>query len=170
MPSLFSYGTLQQPDVQRSTFGRLLDGHADELLGFVEDVFTIDDPAFVATSGKARHAIVRYTGNDADRVRGTVFEVSDGELALSDNYEPAGYLRVSALLASGKRAWVYAAHLDGEIIGELLRAEFERLGLDTLRFLGGGLAISSQAFDHMLRRLRTFPPPVSWRDIDPDIP
>src|SRR5437762_2939254 len=133
MPFLFSYGTLQKPDVQLSTFGRLLDGHADELLGFVEDVFTINDPAFVATSGKAQHAIVRYTGNDADRVRGMVFEVSDSELALSDDYEPAGYLRVSATLSSRATAWVYAAHLDAEAIGALLRAEFERLGLDIAR-------------------------------------
>ncbi len=34
MPLLFSYGTLQQEDVQLSTFGRLLQGQRDELLGF----------------------------------------------------------------------------------------------------------------------------------------
>jgi hypothetical protein len=38
-----------------------------------------------------------------------VFEVSDHELVSADEYEPAGYQRVSTVLASGKRAWVYAA-------------------------------------------------------------
>jgi hypothetical protein len=108
MPLLFSYGTLQQPAVQQSTFGRLLDGWADELLGFELGVFRIEDPAFVAASGKADHAIVRPTGNPADRVRGTVLEISDGELGSSDAYEPAGYIRIAAQLASGREAWVYA--------------------------------------------------------------
>jgi hypothetical protein len=34
MALLFSYGTLQQPDVQRATFGRLLRGEPDALVGF----------------------------------------------------------------------------------------------------------------------------------------
>jgi hypothetical protein len=29
------------------------------------------------------------------------------ELAMADQYEPAGYKRISARLASGKQAWVY---------------------------------------------------------------
>jgi hypothetical protein len=33
MPLLFSYGTLQQEGVQRATFGRLLKGSADALVG-----------------------------------------------------------------------------------------------------------------------------------------
>ena len=44
MPLLFSYGTLQQPNVQRSTFGRLLRGHADELPGFEPSLVEIEDP------------------------------------------------------------------------------------------------------------------------------
>jgi hypothetical protein len=31
---LFSYGTLRQRDVQLSTFGRLLDGRPDAIVGF----------------------------------------------------------------------------------------------------------------------------------------
>ena len=108
MALLFSYGTLQQPDVQLATFGRLLDGHADELIGFEQGLFEIDDLEFVATSGKAFHAIVKYTGRSDSRVSGTVFEVTDAELASADEYEPAGYKRVATTLASGKRAWVYA--------------------------------------------------------------
>lgn len=109
MPVLFSYGTLRSPDVQRSTFGRLLRGHDDELVGFELAVFTVADPDFVAASGKADHAIVRFNGRDESRVSGMALEVTDAELAQADGYEPAGYVRRATVLASGAHAWVYAA-------------------------------------------------------------
>lgn len=108
MPLLFSYGTLQQEAVQLSTFGRALQGWPDVLVGFELATVTIQDPAFVAASGKTEHAIVTFTGHDQSRVRGTVFKVTDNELARADVYEPAGYERVLARLASGQEAWVYA--------------------------------------------------------------
>ncbi len=108
MPFLFSYGTLQQEAVQVSTFGRRLDGHPDELVGFEQSLFEINDPAFIAASGKAFHAIVTFTGRDTDRVKGTVLELTEAELTKADEYEPEGYKRVSATLASGTQAWVYA--------------------------------------------------------------
>jgi hypothetical protein len=108
MPLLFSYGTLQQEAVQMSTFGRLLEGQPDELIGFEQSLLRIEDPQFVAASGKTHHSIVKFNGRSGSRVSGTVFEVSDAELANADQYEPAGYKRVSAMLASGKEAWVYA--------------------------------------------------------------
>lgn len=107
MPLLFSYGTLQQPDVQRATFGRLLAGQRDELVGFELGVLRVADPAFVAKSGKADHAIVRFNGRPDSRVAGMAFEVTDEELARADEYEPAGYRRMAATLGSGRSAWVY---------------------------------------------------------------
>lgn len=109
MPLLFSYGTLRQPDVQLATFGRLLEGHPDALVGFEQTLFEVTDPGFVATSGKALHATLRFTGNEADRVNGTALDVTDAELMKADRYEPAGYARVATTLASGKDAWVYIA-------------------------------------------------------------
>ena len=108
MPLLFSYGTLQLEAVQVSTFGRRLHGEPDELVGFELSVLKIEDPEFVAASGKSDHAIVKYNGRNDSRVPGTVLEVTDAELAQADGYEPAGYTRISATLASGRRAWVYA--------------------------------------------------------------
>jgi gamma-glutamylcyclotransferase (GGCT)/AIG2-like uncharacterized protein YtfP len=108
MPLLFSYGTLQQEAVQMSTFGRLLQGQPDELVGFEQSLLKVEDPQFVATSGKTHHSIVRFNGRNDSRVSGTVFEVSDRELGKADQYEPTGYKRISAMLASGKQAWVYA--------------------------------------------------------------
>ena len=109
MPLLFSYGTLQQESVQLRTFGRLLRGSQDELVGFELAQVVVEDSSFVAASGTAVHRNVVFTGKHAGRVAGTVFEVSDEELSLCDEYErPANYRRVLAKLASGKEAWVYA--------------------------------------------------------------
>jgi gamma-glutamylcyclotransferase (GGCT)/AIG2-like uncharacterized protein YtfP len=107
MPLLFSYGTLQQANVQLATFGRLLAGSQDLLLAFQQSMMKIDDPGVVATSGKTHHPMATFTGNDADRVAGTVFEISDSELAMADRYEVKAYARVNARLASGREAWVY---------------------------------------------------------------
>jgi Gamma-glutamyl cyclotransferase, AIG2-like len=108
MPHLFSYGALQEEAVQLSTFGRVLHGQQDELIGFEQTLLRIDDLRFVAASGKADHAIVRFNGRQDSRVRGMVFELTDRERANADDYEPAGYVRISTTLASGKQAWVYA--------------------------------------------------------------
>jgi gamma-glutamylcyclotransferase (GGCT)/AIG2-like uncharacterized protein YtfP len=107
MPWLFSYGTLQQDDVQRATFGRLLAGHADRLPGDAQAMVAIDDPQVVATSGQTHHPIVRPGGVASDAVDGTVFEITDEELASADRYEVAAYQRVGVTLASGRQAWVY---------------------------------------------------------------
>jgi hypothetical protein len=108
MPLLFSYGTLQQEDVQLSTFGRLLQGQPDVLIGYEPSLVPIDDPSVAAALGKTHHANATPTGNDTSRLHGTVFEVTDAELAAADLYEaPAAYSRVAAKLASGKIAWVY---------------------------------------------------------------
>ena len=108
MPLLFSYGTLQQEEVQLSTFGRLLQGQRDELLGFEPSLVRIEDPQVVATSGKTHHANVTFNGRNDSRVSGTVFEITDAELAAADQYEQlAAYKRIAALLASEKQAWVY---------------------------------------------------------------
>jgi hypothetical protein len=103
---LFSYGTLQQENVQRETFGRLLAGESDALVGFRQELVEITDPDVLAKSGKRFHPIVVRSGDDGDRVPGTVFEITAEELAAADSYEVDDYERVEAQLASGLRAWV----------------------------------------------------------------
>jgi len=104
---VFSYGTLQLESVQLATFGRRLVGTADVLPGFEQSMMKIDDPDVVATSGQSHHPIVRFTGRDADGVRGTVFEISADELRRADDYEVTAYKRVAVKLRSGIQAWVY---------------------------------------------------------------
>ena len=108
MPLVFSYGTLQQESVQLSTFGRLLQGKRDELAGFEPSLIRVEDPQVMAATGRTHHANVTFNGRNESRVSGTVFELTDAELAAADQYEQlAAYKRIAVMLTSGKRAWVY---------------------------------------------------------------
>lgn len=106
---LFSYGTLQQLQVQLDTFGRALAGKEDALVGYQLAQVRITDPAVLASSGQEYHPILRYSGNAADQVAGTVFAISTAELAAADSYEVDDYQRVAVTLLSGQVAWVYVA-------------------------------------------------------------
>ena len=104
---LFSYGTLQQPEVQLATYGRLLAAESDALLGYRLESLVIDDPRVVDVSGKAVHTIARKSGDLIDRIPGVVFEITDAELEATDAYETSAYDRVEAILESGRSAWLY---------------------------------------------------------------
>jgi hypothetical protein len=104
---LFSYGTLRQREVQLATFGRELEGRPDAIVGFELDWVTITDPHVIATSGSARHPILRPADGTDASVEGAVFAISSADLAAADDYEVDGYQRVSVPLRSGERAWVY---------------------------------------------------------------
>ena len=106
---LFSYGTLQQADVQIATFGRRLESSADRLVGFKLGLLEIRDANVVKLSGKKHHPIITRTGDVRDVVDGVVLLVTDAELAQADAYEVGDYHRVLAPLASGGQAWVYVA-------------------------------------------------------------
>lgn len=106
MPLLFSYGTLQQEDVQLATFGRRLIGWKDALVAYEPSLVQIDDPELAQKLGKTHHNNVTSSGNEQSRAAGMVFEVTDEELGRCDRYEAAFfYDRVVARLASGKDTW-----------------------------------------------------------------
>jgi gamma-glutamylcyclotransferase (GGCT)/AIG2-like uncharacterized protein YtfP len=107
MPMLFSYGTLQQEEVQLATFGRKLAGQNDALVGYEQSLVRIDDLDVIAKSGKSHHPIVKFNGDPRSQVSGSVFEITEEELRKSDEYEVRSYRRVSTRLASGITAWVY---------------------------------------------------------------
>ena len=119
MPTLFSYGTLQQDDVQILTFGRVLQGQRDELPGFERSRVKIENPQVVAASGETHYANVTFNGRADSRVSGIVFEITDLELAAADLYErDAKYERVAVTLASGRQAWVYLVGSPGQGKGD----------------------------------------------------
>jgi len=112
MPRLFSYGSLQQEEVQLSTFGRKLTGEKDLLIGYEPSLVKIADPEVAKRLQKLHHDNVKKTDDEWSNVQGTVFEVTDDELAKSDAFEAQfNYHRIRVALASGNEAWVYV-HTD----------------------------------------------------------
>ena len=105
--ALFSYGTLQLPEVQRGNYGRLLEGEADALVGWATVPLAITDPEVVRLSGLAVHHIARRTGKAEDRIEGTVYRLTPSELEATDLYEVDAYGRIEVELASGSTAFVY---------------------------------------------------------------
>jgi gamma-glutamylcyclotransferase (GGCT)/AIG2-like uncharacterized protein YtfP len=99
MPRVFSYGSLQQDQVQLATFGVLLPGVAAEIVGF--------ELAHLHREGKRLANVVRSRIPE-NRVRGTVFEFTAAQLAVADAYERTdNYVRIEVSLAAGGEAWVY---------------------------------------------------------------
>ena len=109
MHRLFSYGTLRQKEVQVANFGRELLGKPDVLQGYIVGEVEITDERVIRESGKTIHPILRFTGNLADQVSGTLFEITGEDLALADDYEVDDYVRTLVKLKSGKESWIYAA-------------------------------------------------------------
>jgi gamma-glutamylcyclotransferase (GGCT)/AIG2-like uncharacterized protein YtfP len=93
---LFSYGTLQTKDVQVATFGRELTGREDSLPGYVRTI---------TESG----AVLYFNIEPAEEaVSGTLFEITEQELAAADKYEKdRQYRRILVTLRSGVQAWAY---------------------------------------------------------------
>jgi len=96
---LFSYGTLQYKDLQFATFDRELIGRKDSLPGYVRAI---------TESGGVLYYNIAPSSDPDDAVSGTVFEITEQELAAADKYErDRGYSRVFLTLRSGIQAWVY---------------------------------------------------------------
>ena len=108
MEKLFSYGTLQQTEVQIETFGRELYGTKDALIGYTVGEVEITDPKVLALSGKRFHPMLIRTNLPTDEVWGTTFEITEHELAQADLYEVAAYTRKLGTLKSGGHVWIYA--------------------------------------------------------------
>jgi hypothetical protein len=89
MPPLFSCDSLQQEDVQLSTFGRRLDGHPDDLPRFEASRVRIDDQPRAARLGRTHHANVTFNGKPESLVARMAFEITQAEIASIDAYERA---------------------------------------------------------------------------------
>ncbi len=70
MTKLFSYGTLQQENVQLATFGRKLTGDKDSLIGYRIGEIEITDADVIAKSGKTHHPMLIKTNSPHDLVNG----------------------------------------------------------------------------------------------------
>ncbi|MDC6366134.1 MULTISPECIES: gamma-glutamylcyclotransferase family protein [Flavobacteriaceae] len=97
MNYLFTYGTLQDLQVQQYIFDRILSGRQDHLLGFKRLENAIYD----------RYPLVIQTNDTIDKVMGMIYEVTEEDLRRADIYETNAYTRNLFLLESGIEAWVY---------------------------------------------------------------
>lgn len=97
MEYLFTYGTLQDQQVQEYIFGRVLVGKPDFLLGFKR----FENAVY------GRYPLVLQTQNLEDKVHGKVYELTILELKKADIYETSAYKREKFALESGGEAWVY---------------------------------------------------------------
>ena len=104
---LFSYGTLQLEKVQIESFGRILQGTRDAIVGFTLSSVEITDKDVLEKSGQQFHPVAIPSDNISDKVEGVVFEITAAELAKADEYEVDDYVRKEVPLASGRKAWVY---------------------------------------------------------------
>jgi len=108
--NLFSYGTLQSEAVQLNTFGTILEGHPDVLIGYKLTLLKIKDEAVIALSEMTHHKNIMYTGSRSGEISGMVFIITENELKQADKYEEASdYKRIRVELKSGKTAWVFIA-------------------------------------------------------------
>ena len=107
MENLFSYGTLQEENVQLENYNRILEGSDDILKNHCLKNIEIKDESVIKKSNKNIHTIIYYTGNGQDEIKGKVFKITPDELIKTDNYEVSDYQRVEVTLKSGIKSWVY---------------------------------------------------------------
>ncbi len=99
--NLFSYGSLQQEEVQKTILGRTLKGKSALLKGY-----RISEKKIYG-----KYPLIERSPQPTDSVEGTVFKVSNFELYEIDHYESEAYQRVRVKLGSGINAWVYVENL-----------------------------------------------------------
>jgi gamma-glutamylcyclotransferase (GGCT)/AIG2-like uncharacterized protein YtfP len=105
---VFSYGSLREEAVQISIFGRVVRTEPDELVDCIRTLIEVPTWHKAAAQGLTHYANIEYAPGSGNRVAGVVLELTDGEIAVCDAYEQdADYVRVVAILASGRSAWVY---------------------------------------------------------------
>ncbi|KPH58213.1 MULTISPECIES: gamma-glutamylcyclotransferase family protein [Novosphingobium] len=103
---LFSYGTLRQHEVQLALFGRLVEGEPDAIPGWRQRMIEITDPEVIAKSGTRWHPMVEQSTDPQDAVEGTLFRLSEADIAAADAYE-VDYIRKEVRLKSGTLAYIY---------------------------------------------------------------
>lgn len=96
---LFSYGNLQHNELQVAIFGRELGGRRDFLPGYARAITEV---------GNVGYYNIKLSSDPESIVSGTLFEITEQELAAADIYEKGReYQRISVRLRSGVQAWAY---------------------------------------------------------------
>ncbi|MFV8335584.1 gamma-glutamylcyclotransferase family protein [Flavobacterium sp. RSP29] len=104
MEKLFAYGSLQNEDIQKDLFGRILEGTPETLIGYIVKEIQIEEEF-----GLVHYPIITETQIPEDTINGMVYSVSSQELRQTDLYEGLHYRRVEVHLESNQKAWAYSA-------------------------------------------------------------
>lgn len=104
MEKLFAYGSLQNEDIQKDLFGRILEGTPETLIGYVIKEIQIEEEF-----GLVHYPIITETSKPEDTINGMVYSISLQELRQTDLYEGLHYKRVEVHLKSDQKAWAYSA-------------------------------------------------------------
>lgn len=104
MEKLFTYGTLQDKEIQEKIFGRTLKGTPETLIGYAVKEIQIEEEF-----GLMQYPIITETNNPEDTINGIVFEITENDLRQADLYEGFHYKRIEVHLQSTEKAWVYSA-------------------------------------------------------------
>lgn len=99
---LFSYGTLQEPEIQEKILNRRLKGTKAILLGYKKYEKRMMN----------KYPIIEQSDDAKAMVSGILYKVSNYELYKIDLYESLAYTRIQAKLKSSVKAWVYIPDLD----------------------------------------------------------
>ncbi len=105
METIFTYGTLQNEGVQLAIFGRILNGVPEVLTGYAKMEIWIQEENQKSIS----YPIIKKTDEKNARIEGVLFEITERELHLADDYETAKYQRIYLSFDSGKKGWVYVS-------------------------------------------------------------
>jgi gamma-glutamylcyclotransferase (GGCT)/AIG2-like uncharacterized protein YtfP len=103
MQKLFTYGTLQDKDIQENLFGRTLQGTPETLIGYELNEIQIEEEF-----GIVHYPIIMETNNSNDTIGGILYEVTMNDLHQADLYEGLHYKRVEVQLQSNQKAWAYS--------------------------------------------------------------
>jgi gamma-glutamylcyclotransferase (GGCT)/AIG2-like uncharacterized protein YtfP len=104
MEKLFAYGSLQNEDIQKDLFGRILEGTPETLIGYIVKQIQIEEEF-----GLVHYPIITETNKLEDTINGMVYSISLQELRQTDLYEGLHYKRVEVHLQSDQKAWAYSA-------------------------------------------------------------
>ncbi len=94
---LFTYGTLQEVEIQLQLFGKIIKGKEDTLIGY----------KIAEEKYQGIYPMLFNSKNRNDSIKGKIYKLSYSELEKADNYEGPDYKRIKVTLASGTKAWVY---------------------------------------------------------------
>lgn len=98
MERFFSYGTLQDSNLQQKLIGRKMSGKNDSVSGFRQEEIEIENGIYW---------ILIPDNESVQMVSGQVFEITPAELEAFDVYEGSEYQRSVVTLNGGITAWIY---------------------------------------------------------------